>query len=90
MGVAAAALGHLLVIRQSARRLEHHASADLDGVVSEALVEAAQQRDVDRGADSVVPFAVDQQREQVPVLGVDGIVLTGSGDSSTSCAVLAN
>src|SRR6478736_6035481 len=68
-------LSHLLVVGQSAGCLEHHPPADLDGVVGEAFVEAAQQCDVDRGTYTVLPFVVDQQREEVAVLGVDGIVL---------------
>ena len=49
-------------------------SADLDGVVGEAFVEASQQRDVDRRTDPVLPYVVDQQREEVAMLGVDGII----------------
>ena len=83
---------------QAAGRLEHHPPADLDGVVGEPLVEPAQQRDVDRGADAALPLAVDQHREQVTVLGCrrrrpSRAIAPPSrrrADSSTSCAVLAS
>ena len=65
----------LLVIRQAAGGLEYHPPADLDRMVGEPLVVATEQRNVDGGADPVLPFVVDQQGEQVPVLGVDGVVL---------------
>ena len=67
-------LRHLLVVGQSASCLEHHPLADLDGVVGEAFIEAAQQRDVDRGSDAILPYVVDQQGEEVAMLGVDGII----------------
>lgn len=60
--------------REGAGRLEDHASCHFHGVVGKALVESAQQRHVDGGRHSVLPFAVHQHGEQMPVQVVHRVV----------------
>ena len=55
--------------------LEDDPPADLDGVVGEALVEAAEQRDVDSRGDPVLLLAIQQRGEQLPVQLVHRVVL---------------
>lgn len=83
--------------RKGAGRLEDHASCHFHGVVGKALVESAQQRHVDGGRHSVLPFAVHQHGEQMPVQVVHRVVffadlggLSGSCDNTTSWALLPN
>src|SRR3954462_1093336 len=60
--------------------LEDDAAGDLDGVVGEPLVEAAQQCHVDGGGDAVLPFLVHQHAEEMTVQIVHRIVfLTDAG-----------
>jgi len=47
--------------------LEDHSASDLDGMVGEAFVVAAEQSDVDGGGDAVLPFPVHKQSEQLAV-----------------------
>lgn len=42
-------------------------AADLDGVVGESLIEAAEQRGVDGGGHAVLPLGIHQQADQAPV-----------------------
>ena len=58
-----------------AGRLEDDPPADLDGVVGEALVEAAEQRDIDSRGDPVGPLAIHQLGEQLPVQLIHRVVL---------------
>lgn len=66
--------GCLLGLGKGAGRLEDHASCHFHGVVGKALVESAQQRHVDGGRHSVLPFAVHQHGEQMPVQVVHRVV----------------
>ena len=54
------AVGMYFFLGELAGDLEDDAAGDLDGVVGEPLVEAAQQRHVDGGGDAVLPLPVHQ------------------------------
>jgi hypothetical protein len=65
----------LLVQGECAGRLEDNPPADLDGVVGEALVKAAEQRHIDSGGDPVLPLAIHKHGEQLPVQIIHRVVL---------------
>ena len=54
---------------------EEHPAAGVDGVVGVALVEAAEQRAVDRGLDAVAPGRAEQHHEQPLVQLVHRVVV---------------
>jgi len=55
--------------------LEDDSASDLDGMVGEAFVVAAEQGDIDGGGNAVFPFPVHQQTQQLTVEVVHGVVV---------------
>ena len=65
-----------IVVGAMAGGLEDDSAAHFDGVVGEALVEAAQQGDIDGSSDAVFPFVVHEHCEQVPVKVIHRVVIS--------------
>ena len=66
--------GELVLFGKIAGGLEDDPPCDLDRVVGETLVEAAEQRHIDRGGDAVLPLAVHQHGEEMAMQIVHRIV----------------
>jgi hypothetical protein len=55
--------------------LEDDSASDLDGVVGETFLVAAEQGDINRGGDAVFPCWVHQQTKQLTVQVVHSIII---------------
>src|SRR5947208_15793896 len=63
------------LLRRVTGGLEDDPTPDLDGVIGEPFVVAAQQRHVDRSGNAVLPLPVHQHGEQVPMQVVHIVIV---------------